>query len=237
MTLSLQWTRRSCVNLLLTVVGLFTPLPVLPHPKRIVCFLLILRPLPLHPWWVVSGSLVLQKVWRHILGLPTFGITRRVWILFSVSILSCSVFLSDRLVHTQWRTLIIWETSWPNIATSIYYIYFVTSFSFNMSAPKLTILIVYCMKFALPFRVNNLCLRLTERLFSLQTTPCTNVLLNFHHFSSLIQRLGILVLSPYYVMHWALNCMKQSDLTDITYRITQLLPTSLIKRLLCRSWE
>ena len=127
-----------------------------------------------------SASGRLKKL--NILNLSILWITNRVLILFSVSNQSWSIFISGRLVYVQSITLNIWRVRWSHIATSGSYIYFVTSFSFDVLAPKLTILNVCYMTFTFPFRGWNVCLPLIGRLFPLHPTLYTNVLLNYHPF-------------------------------------------------------
>ena len=149
-TFSLQWTRRSYVNLLLTLIDLLTSFPILPHQKNS-----LLR-------FTSPPTSSTPKMDRVRFSGPSGRLTPYIkfidfldnqwsFVFFSISNQSYFVYLIGRLVHVQSYTLSVWRVRRPTIATSVSYIYFVTSLRSNMSVPKATIHIVCYMTFTLPF--------------------------------------------------------------------------------------
>ena len=122
-------------------------------------------------------------------------------------------------VHVPSRTLNIWRVRWQTIATYVRSIYFTTLFSCNMSAPRLTILIVCYRIYILLFLTSNLYIMLTGKLFPLHPIPYINVLLNSHPFFPPTPHLGHSASSLSFITRYLVNYRKPLGLMDIFYPI------------------
>ena len=180
MTFSLPWTRRSYANLLLTlvvlVISLLTPYQYLPHPKQ-NRLLPLTSPSPsstpkMDRVWFSSAS---DRLITYFGPLDFLDNQRSFDSAFGPTpVMLC---VSKKAgVRVPSRKLNIWRVRWQTIATYFSSIYFTTLLSCNMSAPRLTILIVCCMIYILLFLTSNLYLMLTGKLFPLHPIPYINVI-------------------------------------------------------------
>ena len=155
-TFSLPWTRRSYANLLLTlavlVIFLLTPRQYLPHPKQNRLFPFT-SPSPSSTPKMdrVRFSSASDRFITYFGPLDFLDNQRSFDFAFGPTpVMLC---VSKKAgVRVPSRKLNIWRVRWQTIVTYISHTYFVTFLSYNMSAPRLTILINYCMIFSLLFR-------------------------------------------------------------------------------------